>query len=61
MTEPQKCSSCGTLFTVKIPKGMHHPKDCPEALDTMCPSCYDEVYELTECASCRPKQDMQRS
>lgn len=65
--ERRLCESCGAAFSVtereieeeKIPAaGLHLPADCPEGLDTMCPSCDAGI---TECKSCRPKQDGQRS
>jgi hypothetical protein len=69
--EIRTCESCGKEFNVPgrlleamakdIAPGKHHPKDCPEGLDQMCPSCEPDVYGPSECPSCRPKQDQQRS
>ena len=65
--ELRTCESCGASFTVTAKEleeeqtpgqGLHSPIDCPEGLDTMCPSC---DLGITECKSCRPKTDMQRS
>lgn len=47
-------------FSAAPKEGLHHPKDCPEGLDQECPSCDPDVY-ATECKSCKPKQDQQRS
>lgn len=65
MGEIRTCESCGQQFKVSdkelaaVPEpGKHKPEDCPEGLDTLCPSC-DPGPE--QCFGCRPKQDMQRS
>jgi len=64
------CVSCGKVFWVTekelkecmIPvPGMHHPKDCPEHLDAICPKCDIGVYGPEECPACRTKQDQQRN
>jgi hypothetical protein len=65
--ELRTCETCGSTFTVtekeleseETPRpGLHLPVDCPEDLDTFCPGCDPGI---TECKSCRPKQDMQRA
>lgn len=65
--ELRTCESCGATFTVTAKEleeemiaapGLHSPVDCPEGLDTMCPSCDPGI---TECKKCRPKQDQQES
>jgi hypothetical protein len=70
MGETRTCESCGARFTVsdrelqqcRMPApGKHHPSQCPEGLDTMCPNCDPNTCGPTECKQCRPKQDMQRS
>ena len=71
LDEIRTCESCGSEFKVpgkvleamskEVAPGKHHPKDCPEGLDLFCPACDQEVYGPSECLSCRPKQDMQRS
>lgn len=61
------CESCGKIFVVSgaelkeeriLSLGRHFPVNCPEGLYQMCPSCDPGI---TECKSCRPKQDGQRS
>jgi hypothetical protein len=65
MSEIRICEACGMRFKVTdqelaaIPGlGKHKPVDCPEGLDTLCPSCDPGP---DECPSCRVKQDGQRS
>lgn len=71
MTNERTCEACGAKFKLtweeleELPRavrpGMHLPSNCPENMDTFCPFCDLETEGPTECKSCRPKQDQQRS